>query len=85
MTLTDWRVHPGEVLREALDERDMPQTYLACVTGYTPKHINWIINGRIGVSAAMAVALEAELGIRAEFWMALQTAYDLHVAREPRS
>jgi addiction module HigA family antidote len=78
----DWRVHPGEMLQEALDEREMSQSYLAWATGYTPKHINQICKGHVAISAPVAVALEAELEITAEFWLSVQMHYDLHLARE---
>lgn len=78
----DWRVHPGEMLQEALDERGMSQSYLAWATGYTHKHINQICRGKASISAPVAVALEAELEITAEFWLKAQMHYDLHLARE---
>lgn len=80
----DWRVHPGEILQETLDERGMTQTYLAFATGVTQKHINWICRGRAAITVMMALRLEEELDITAEFWLALQSAYDLHKAREER-
>lgn len=78
----DWRVHPGETLQEALDEREMSQSYLAWATGYTPKHVNRICKGAAPITVDVALALEAELGISAEFWLTHQMHYDLHAARE---
>ena len=77
----DWTVHPGETLREALEERDMSQSYLAWATGYTPKHINQIVQGRAGISAEAALRFERELDISARFWMHLQADYELDLAR----
>lgn len=78
----DWRVHPGETLQEALDERGMSQSYLSFATGYTPKHINQICRGKVPITTEVALALEAELEISAEFWLTYQMHYDLHLARE---
>lgn len=79
----DWRVHPGELLQEILDERGMSQTYLAFATGYSQKHINQIVKGHVGIGTTVAVRLERELGQPdAEFWLRAQMAYDLHAARE---
>lgn len=80
----DWRVHPGETLRETLDERGMSQTYLAWATGYSQKHINQVVQGHIGISTEMALRLEDVLGTSAEFWLRYQMTFDLHAARENR-
>jgi HTH-type transcriptional regulator / antitoxin HigA len=82
----DWRVHPGETLAEALDERGITQTYLAWATGYSLKHVNRVIKGHHPINATMAVRLEDVLGApSAEFWLRYQMAYDLHAAREAES
>ena len=79
----DWRVHPGELLRELLAERGVSQAHLARATGYTPKHINRLIKGRAALTPTMAVRLERELvGPTAAFWLGLQMDFDLRVARE---
>ena len=79
----DWRVHPGETLREVLEERHMSQTYLAWAVSMTPKHINRVIKGHNAISPVLAVRLEDALGApSAEFWLRYQMAYDLHAARE---
>jgi HTH-type transcriptional regulator/antitoxin HigA len=77
----DWAVHPGEALREALEERGMSQSYLAWATGYTQKHISQIVQGHAGISAEAALLFERELEISARFWMHLQADYELDVAR----
>lgn len=76
----DWSVPPGDILQETLDERGMSQSYLAFATGYTPKHINQIVNGHVRITARMALALEAELDITARFWLHLQADHDLWLA-----
>lgn len=85
MIARDWTVHPGEILQETLDERGMSQSYLAWATGYTQKHINFVCKGRSAITAALALALEAELEVSAEFWMAAQTNHNLDVERRKHS
>jgi len=41
-----------------------------------------LLNGRAGVSAEMALRLEAGLGTSAEMWIGMQTAFDLWKARK---
>lgn len=74
-------MHPGETLREALDERGMDQRTLAHLTGFSEKHVSEFVNGRTGIGVEFAVALEEALGIDARVWMNLQTDYDLHAYR----
>ena len=69
-------IHPGETLREVLDERNMSQQELALRTGMTPKHISTVLNGEKNISVSFAKKLEYALSIDAEFWIGLQALYD---------
>ena len=73
--------HPGEVLREYLPE-GLGVSDAAKRLGVTRQALSALINGRAGVSASMALRLEAALGTSAEFWLAMQTNYDLWQARK---
>jgi addiction module HigA family antidote len=78
-------VHPGELLRDVLEDREMTQAGLARMTGYTPKHINRLIRGHERITVESALRLEQVFeGITAEYWLILQQRYDLHEAREGR-
>jgi addiction module HigA family antidote len=55
---------------------------LARELGVPPDRVNEIVNGRRAISAATALLLGERFGTSAEFWMNLQTAHDLEVARE---
>lgn len=68
----DWAVHPGEILREALDERDMTQTDLAALLGVSQAAVSHLVTGTNGIGAATALKLEDALGISARFWLHLQ-------------
>ena len=73
--------HPGEVLREYLPE-NLAVTEAAKRLGVTRQTLSALLNGRSGVSAGMALRLEAALGTSAEMWLEMQTGYDLWQARQ---
>jgi addiction module HigA family antidote len=50
--------------------------------GVTRQALSALLNGRAGVSAEMAIRLEAGLGTSAEMWIGMQTAFDLWKARQ---
>jgi antitoxin HigA-1 len=75
--------HPGEVLREYLPE-DLGVTESAKRLGVTRQALSAVLNGRAGVSAEMALRLEAALGTSAEMWVEMQAGYDLWLARQQR-
>lgn len=60
----------------------LTQKRLADHVGCDVKVINRIVNGRTGVTAAMALKLGAALGTTPEFWMNAQRAVDLFAARQ---
>ena len=69
-------IHPGETLKEILEERDMSQKELSLRTGFSGKHISTVLNGENNISVSFAKKLEYALNIDAEFWMNLQNQYD---------
>ena len=69
-------IHPGETLKEVLEDREMSQQELALRTGVTPKHISTVLSGKKNISVSFAKKLEYALDIDAEFWMNLQNLYD---------
>ncbi len=73
--------HPGIVLRKYyLDPRGISVSAFAKAAGLTRKHISTIVNGRAGVTAETAVRFAAVLETSPEYWLNLQTAYDLYRA-----
>lgn len=78
----DWSVAPGEVLLEALEEREMSQSELARRMGRPVKTINEIINGKAAITPDTAIQLELTLGISAGFWNGLETMHREYQARE---
>lgn len=79
---TEVILHPGEVLGEELEAREILQKEFAELIDMRPPHLNELIKGRRHVSALLALKLEKELGINAAFWLRLQIDYDLKIARK---
>jgi addiction module HigA family antidote len=75
--------HPGEVLKDYLG--DMTIAEAAQRLGVTRAHLSKIVNGRAGISASMSLRLSAALGTSPEFWLKMQTQYDLWKARQAKS
>jgi addiction module HigA family antidote len=77
--------HPGEVLQEEfLDPLEIPQTRFAEHIGVPVQRINELVNGKRGITPDTAWLLARALRTTPEFWMNLQTAYDLARARDER-
>jgi addiction module HigA family antidote len=70
-------VHPGEILQEMLDEREMTQVALAAHLHTDVARINEICRRRRGVSARMAIILSKAFGTSADLWMNLQKNWEL--------
>lgn len=67
--------HPGKILREWLG--DMSVTEAADRLGVARATLSRVLNGSSGISADMALRLEAALGTSPEMWMGLQDDYEL--------
>ena len=70
-------VHPGEVLKDELDEVGLTQSSLAKHIGVLPKTINEICRGKRGISTEMAVKLSKALGGGPQFWLNLQNNWEI--------
>jgi addiction module HigA family antidote len=75
-------LHPGEILKEQfMAEFGLSINKVARDLRVPPTRISEIVNERRGVSADTAIRLARYFGTTPEFWMNLQTAYDLDVSR----
>ncbi len=72
----DFIIHPGETIKEILEEKQMNQEELAIRTGFSPKHVSEVVNGKKGISPSFAKSLEYVFGIPVSFWINLQGIYD---------
>lgn len=76
-------VHPGEVLlEEFLLPMGTSQNALARAIGVPPRRVNEIVLGKRAVTADTAIRLARHFGTSEQFWMGLQTDYDLEEARK---
>jgi addiction module HigA family antidote len=76
-------IHPGEILvTEFLEPLGISQYRLAKDIGVTPRRINEIVHGRRAISADTALRLSFFFGMEAQFWLNLQSRYDMEVTRD---
>src|SRR3546814_6443120 len=74
------QIHPGVVLKEELDARNLSANAFALRLRVPPQRIQDIVAGRRGISPETTLRLEARLGTPARLWLNMQAAYDLHQA-----
>jgi len=75
----DLIIHPGETLRELIEDRNMTQKELAVRTGFSEKHVSKVLNGKASITSKFAAALEIIFDVNAMFWLNLQDNYDLEL------
>lgn len=74
---------PGEVLKEDfLDAMGITAYELARCVGVDPMRISRIINGTRKITADTAIRFSKYFGTSAEYWLNLQTLFDLNIAKE---
>ena len=74
--------HPGEVLKDEIEERGISQRQLAESMGLTYSVVNEILNGRRPLTPKTALMFEAALDVPADSLMYLQTKYNMQTARK---
>ncbi len=84
MTVRDFApIHPGEILLEDfIKPMNISQYYIAKSIGVPPRRINEIVHGKRGITADTALRLGRFFNMEAQFWMNLQTRYNLETTRE---
>ncbi len=73
-------IHPGEHLREFLDELGMSQAAFARAIEVSPMRISHVVRGERPVTAELALRFGRAFGQTPQFWLGLQTTYDLKIA-----
>jgi len=73
-------IHPGEILADELGEIGVTPTELARQLHVPPNRISQIIAGKRAITGDTALRLGHWFNNSAEFWLNLQSAYDLRVA-----
>ena len=76
-------IHPGEILRgEFLEPMEISQYRLAKDISVSPRRINEIVHGKRSITADTALRLGRFFGMSPQFWLNLQTRYDLEVTED---
>jgi len=75
-------IHPGEHLAEELKELGISATELARQIEVPVNRVTGVINGQRGVTADTALRLGHWFGTSPEYWLNLQTLYELRLARK---
>jgi len=76
-------IHPGEILMEEfLKPMGISQYRLAKDISVPPRRINEIVHGKRSISADTALRLGRFFGISPQFWLNLQTRFDLEIAED---
>ena len=75
-------VHPGEVLKGELAELDVTPTEFARQIDVPPNRISQIIAGKRSVTSDTALRFGHWFGVDPQFWLNLQTQFDLTAAEE---
>jgi len=75
-------IHPGEFLKEILDELDISQAEFARAIGLSAMRISHVVKGKRPVTAEMALLFGKAFGQTPQYWINLQAAYDLKIAEK---
>lgn len=74
-------IHPGEILKDELESRDIKQKDFSMLTGIPQTQLNEIIKGKRGINADIALIIGNALKMDAILWLNLQSSYDLDIAK----
>ena len=74
-------IHPGEFLRETLEDMELTQSAFAEAIGVSPMRVSHVLKGDRPVTAELALRLGRALGQTPQYWLNLQSAFDLKVTQ----
>lgn len=77
--------HPGEVIKDELEERGISQRKFADSIGIGYSVLNEILNGRRSISTASALMFEAALDIPADSLLKMQMKYNMYMAMKDQT
>ena len=75
-------MHPGEILADELKELEISPTELSRQISVPPNRISQIIHGKRAITGDTALRLGHWFQTSAQFWLNLQSAYDLRIAND---
>ena len=83
--LTPFRfIHPGEIIKDELEDRGISQREFAQNVGMSYSVLNELLNAHHPLTTNTALLFEAALGLPAELLMRIQTKYNLQTARKDK-
>lgn len=71
--------HPGEMLKEEMEERGLSINALARALRVPPTRIHAIVKGERGITADTSARLARYFGCSPDFWLKMQGSYDLRL------
>ena len=74
-------IHPGEFLREILEEHRISQAQFSRVISVVPMRISHVVKGTRPVTAELALLFGRAFGQSPQYWLNLQASYDLKIAK----
>lgn len=74
--------HPGDVLKEELEARNISQREFANLTGINYTMLNEVLNGKRPVTSEFALVMEASLGINPEMLINMQNRYTMAAIKQ---
>lgn len=77
--------HPGDVVKEEIEERNISQKYFAECLGVSYTMLNEILNCKRPVTCDFALMIEKALGINSEMLMNMQSRYNMEAAKNQPS
>lgn len=75
-------IHPGEYLKEILEELHLSQNALALSIGVSAMRISHVVHGKRPVTVELAVLFGKAFGQTPHYWMNLQASYDLKITEK---
>lgn len=78
-------IHPGEIIKEELEYRNLAQNKLASQIGVSYKVLNDILNCRRNLTSSMAMLIEAAMGISANMLMRMQLDYNMQISKQDKN
>jgi plasmid maintenance system antidote protein VapI len=77
----DWISPPGDTIEDLLEERGWSKAGFAERTGFSAKHVNELVKGRVPISADAAERLSLVLGSTPDFWLVRDAQYQAALER----
>jgi len=78
-------IHPGELLKEELECRNISQKSFAMQLGLPYTTLNEILNSKRQITAGFALLMEAALGVEPNLLLRMQSSYNMQVAKTDKN